>query len=223
MTAPGRVVRRVVATFLLVAVTGGCGIPLDSGPRSITTKPERQSTTTTAAPDGDTTTYVYFVKNDRLIDVTREVRNRQIEPVLAVLLNGPTAAETANGLISQIPAGAKILDVTESRETVRVEVSDQLLDVIGTAALQALGQIVLTITEIRPAATVEFVAKGEPLQVSSPVRGDVSQVSDCDFVSLFPTDDELREANLSNDSLLHSAQRRRDLEARCPDATESPS
>ena len=60
-------------------------------------------------------------------------------------------------------------------------------------------------------------------KVSSPSRGDVSQVSDCDYLSLFPTDDELREANLSEDSRQHIAARRRNLTDRCPDVGGTPS
>jgi len=124
---------------------------------------------------------------------------------------------------SQIPAATTVQKVTEAQDAIRIETSEELLDVIGTAALQAVGQIVLTVTEIKPSATVEFVAGGQPVKVSSPIRGDVSQVNECDFVGLLPTDDELNAANLSEDSVLHIAQRRLALQDRCPDSTEEPS
>jgi hypothetical protein len=41
-------------------------------------------------------------------------------------------------------------------------------------------------------------------------------VSDCDFVSLFPTDDQLRESSLDDEAIRHVAARRRALEDRCP-------
>ncbi|MCC6225588.1 MAG: GerMN domain-containing protein [Microthrixaceae bacterium] len=214
--------RSLVALGALVVV-GACGIPLDNGPRPITTGADAGSTETTIASGGDTSTYVYFLMNDRFVDVTRDVSSRRTSTVVAALLNGPTASETADGIISQIPAATTVQKVTEAQDTIRIETSEELLDVIGTAALQAVGQIVLTVTEIKPSATVEFVAGGQPVKVSSPIRGDVSQVSECDFVGLLPTDDELNAANLSEDSVLHIAQRRRALQDRCPDSTEEPS
>lgn len=207
-----------------VVVAASCGIPIDDSPRSIAAGTgDKTPGTTIADGGGDTTTYLYFVKNDRLVDVTREVSSRNTRAALAALFNGPTATEAANGLISQIPSGASVRRVAEANGTTRIEVSKELTNVIGSAALQALGQIVLSVTEISPASTVEFESGGQTIKVSSPTRGDVSQVSDCDFVTLLPTDDELRAANLSEDSLQHLAMRRRILKDRCPSAQGEPS
>lgn len=208
--------RALLLVGCLTAGVVGCGIPIDDAPRAIAAGTGGQTTGTTVTSGGDTTTYLYFVKNDRLVDVTRDVPTRSTRSVLAALFSGPTTTEAANGIISQIPPGAVVRRVAEANGTTRIEVSKELLNVIGTAAFQALGQIVLTVTEIAPASNVEFVSGGQPIKVSSPARGDVAQVSECDFVTLLPTDDELRAANLSEDSLQHLATRRRVLKNRCP-------
>jgi len=217
--------RRLLACLCaLVAAATACGIPIDDHPRALATGGDDHTTgTTTPDGGGDTTTYLYFVKNDRLVDVTREISSRTTRAAVGALFSGPTASEAANGLISQIPPGATVKRVAEANGTIRIEVSKELTNVIGSAALQALGQIVLTVTEIVPASTLEFESGGQPIKVSSPTRGDVSQVSDCDFVSLLPTDDELRAANLSEDSLQHLATRRRILKDRCPSGSGQPS
>jgi len=215
--------RVATAVALVACAAGACGIPLDDGARPISVGSGGTTDQQATSSGGDTTSYLYFVKNDRLVDVTRDVPERDVKAVVDALFAGPTAAETANGLITQIPAGAALQQVTRSGDTTTIEVSKQLLDVIGVANQQAIGQIVLTVTEIEPASTVEFIAGGQPLKVSSPSRGDVSQVSDCDYLSLFPTDDELREANLSEDSRQHIAARRRNLTDRCPDVGGTPS
>jgi hypothetical protein len=214
--------RRRHLVLLLVAAVGllavGCGIPLDDTPRAMSTGGAARNPEQVPTSGGDTTAYVYFVKNDRLVDVIRDVPSRNVEEVLQALFSGPTSAEAANGLISQIPAGALVQRVTVDEGTVRVDISDEMLDVIGSASLQAIGQIVMTLTDIDPASTVEVRVGGQTLKVSTPTRGDVAQVSECDFLGLLPTDDQLDVAGLGVDATRNLARRRTSLMGYCPEA-----
>jgi hypothetical protein len=208
----------VVAASSLVA---GCGNPLDQSPRAMSPGGAGRAAEQTPTSGGDTTAYVYCVKNDRLVDVTRDVPNRSIDEVLTALFSGPTAAEASNGLISQLPAGAVVQKVTTSEGSIRVDLSRQMLDVIGTANLQAIGQIVLTLTDIDPGSTVEIRVGGQTLKVSSPTRGDVAQVSECDFVGQLPTDDQISSANLGIDATRNLARRRSSMVGYCPEVGPS--
>ena len=213
---------RLVAVLAAVAVVAaGCGIPLDDSPRAMSPGGAGRAIEQTPTSGGDTTAYVYFVKNDRLVDVTREVPSRSTDEVLNALFSGPTAAEAANGLISQIPVGTVVEDVTRGDSSIRLDLSDQMLDVIGTANLQAIGQIVMTLTDIDPASTVEVRVNDQTLKVSSPTRGDVAQVSECDFLGQLPTDDQLAEADLGVDATRNLARRRTSLMGYCPEVGPS--
>jgi hypothetical protein len=209
---------RLAAVALAACLLAGCGIPLDDSPRAMSTGGAGRTAEQAPTSGGDTTAYVYFVKDDRLVDVTRDVPNRSVQEVLQALFSGPTSAESANGMISQIPAGAVVQKVAVVDGTIRVEISKAMLDVIGSANLQAVGQIVMTLTDIDPGSAVEVRVGGQTLKVSTPTRGDVSQVSECDFLSLLPTGDQLDEAGLGLDATRNLARRRTSLMGYCPDA-----
>jgi hypothetical protein len=211
----------VAAAVTALVALAGCGIPVDHTPRAMSPGGAGRAAEQTPTSGGDTTAYVYFVKNDRLVDVTRDVPNRSVEEVLSALFSGPTTAEASNGLISQIPVGTVVQKVTTSDNVIRVDLSRQMVDVIGTANLQAIGQIVLTLTDIDPGSTVEVRVDGQTLKVSSPTRGDVAQVSECDFVGQLPTDDQISSANLGIDATRNLARRRSSMVGYCPEVGPS--
>ena len=212
--------RRGPAAFALAValLAAGCGIPLDDSPRAITANVTKPTTEQQTTSPGNSAVFLYFLKNDHLAGASRDVTDRRLESVLAAVLSGPTAEETSNGLISQIPAGTTVSSVTDDGQTVRIGISKELADVVGASRQEAIAQIVFTATELDGVSTVGFTVGGKALKVSSPTRGDVEQVSDCDFVVFLPTDDQVRDANLPADVTRHLAARRRALASRCPDS-----
>lgn len=194
----------------------GCGIPLDDTPRPVAAGRVVPSGTTSPAPGGGTSAYLYFVRNDRVAASAHDVADRSERTVLEALFAGPDPTDLGSGLVSQIPPGTRVESVTVDDGSVTVSISDELADVIGASRFLAYGQMVLTLTELEGVSTVQFRVGGAPAEVATPTRGDVSQVSDCDFLSLFPTDDQLRDTALDDDVMRHVAARRRTLEDRCP-------
>lgn len=194
----------------------GCGIPLDDTPRPVAAGRVVPSGTTNPAPGGATSAYLYFVRNDRVAASAHDVADRSERTVLEALFAGPDPSDLGGGLVSQIPPGTRVESVTAEEGSVTVSISDELADVIGASRFLAYGQMVLTLTELEGVSTVQFRVGGAPAEVATPTRGDVSQVSDCDFLSLFPTDDQLRDTALDDDVMRHVAARRRTLEDRCP-------
>lgn len=205
--------------WVLVGVVGvmiSCGIPLDDAPRPVAAGRVVPSGTSAPATGGDTTAFLYFVRNDRIAASLHDVADRSEQAVLEALFAGPDATDNSRGLISQIPPGTRVDAVTVNDGSVTVSISDELADVIGASRFLAYGQMVLTLTDLPNVSTVQFRVGGTPAEVATPTRGDVAQVSECDFVSLFPTDDQLRESNLDDEAIRHVAARRRALEDRCP-------
>jgi hypothetical protein len=203
----------LVPVAVLLAVS--CGIPVDSGPRSISVGSAGRPASGSPTPAGDTTAYLYFVKNDHMAPQSRTVSTQDPESVLAVLVAGPTSADTSSGLITQIPGGTRVRSLRVSGVNARVALSTQFQNVIGTAEVEAIAQIVFTLTELVPKARVEFSIDGQPLKVTSPTRGDVVHVGECDFMSLLPTVDEQKEAHLSTDAKNHLAAVSKALSTTC--------
>ena len=92
---------------------------------------------------------------------------------------------------------------------------------IGASRQLAIGQIVLTVTELAGITEVTFQIDGDPQRVSSPVAGDVVRVSDCDYLPLMPTAETIQGSTIAPDAAAHLLARRQSLAARCPLSDES--
>jgi hypothetical protein len=83
----------------------GCGIPSDSRPEALpggVVSPALGSPATTATGSVAGRVLVFLVRADRLVAVPRSASTPDLQPVLAVLLDGPTEAELAAGIRSAI-------------------------------------------------------------------------------------------------------------------------
>jgi hypothetical protein len=203
-------------TCIAALLVTSCGIPVDSSPRSISVDSAGHTPSGSPTSGGDTTAYLYFVKNDHMAPQSRKVTTQDVTSVLRVLVAGPTSEDTSNGLITQIPGGTLVRSVRLVGSNTKVSLSRQFQNVIGTAQVEAIAQIVFTVTELIPDSRIEFLVGGQMLKVTSPTRGDVEHVGECDFVNLLPTDDQLKEAELSADSVKHLATVRKALSLKCP-------
>ena len=146
MTASGRRCLGLLLAGVLAAA--GCGIPLDESPRAISASGSKPAPEQQTASPGNSPVYLYFIKNDHLAGATRDVPDRGPSSVLAALLAGPTAAETSNGLISQIPAGTSVSSVASDGQTLHIAISKELADVVGASRQEAIAQTVFTVTEL---------------------------------------------------------------------------
>ena len=160
-------------------VAPACGIPLDDhAPGDVARRRRTHAPSRRRRRGGDTTAYVYFVKDDRLVDRRPATcPNRSVErgPRRAVQRPDRRPRPT-NGLISQIPAGTVVQRVVVRRgHRARVDLSKEMSRTSSAGQPQAIGQIVMTATELDPASTVEVRVGGQTLKVSSPTRGDVDR------------------------------------------------
>lgn len=181
----------VVVVMLLAA----CGVPQDDQPRALSRDgvpfgllSTSTTQTTTVVEDATVSAVVYFVRDDRLVPVQRQVR----APVssgrlLTALLEGPTESEAQAGFRTAISSEARVRDVTASAGVVTLELSDEFLEVAGQDQILALAQIVFTATEMDAAAAVRFRLAGDPVEVP---RGDGTLTSApltrADYAALAP-------------------------------------
>jgi len=216
----GRLALAVALTVLMGSVAA-CGIPVDETPRAILPAQAKQSGNESNTAGGAMTSYIFLTKNDHLVAVTRAVVDRTPTSVVKALLAGVPPGEVASGLISQIPAGTQLRSVKVDDDGVTVVDLDSTFDgVIGLSRQQAIAELTFTLTELEGVGRVGFAVAGTSVQVSSPTRGDVSSVTVCDFVSLLPTDEQLKVAGLSPDETQRVTTRRRTAVASCPAATK---
>ncbi|GAA3161466.1 MULTISPECIES: hypothetical protein [Nonomuraea] len=146
-----RTLRRLATALVLVAVAG-CGVrPSDvipvGPPPSGAVAPARA-------------TRLYLVKDDQLQAVTRSRGRWHPADVLAVLADGPTAKEQAQGYTTDIPLDAAPFTVV-SEPGGRLVVTR--LGSSGELSELAVGQIVCTVAALLPGGDGEItVADAEP-------------------------------------------------------------
>jgi hypothetical protein len=204
-----------IAVVALAGVaTTSCGIGFDDEPRAL--EQEASTTTVVATPSvGQLSTILYYVRDGSLLPVEEELPDRTVSTLVAALATAPSA-NGGNGLSSSIPAGTTVLSSGRADDRLRIDLSSEFDKVVGLSRQQAIGQIVLTVTEQGPVEEVEFQVEGETLTVSSPRRGDTTVVNECDFAALLASPDDLVGADLPAQSVEDLAERRAELAAACP-------
>jgi hypothetical protein len=176
----------------------GCGLGVDSEPRALQV-PSTTTTTTPAPSTGQVTSILYYVNEGKLVPVATELPDRELTTVLEALLQPASTSLSPSGTLSSIPAGTELLGLERSDRRLSINLSPAFDNVVGLSRQQAIGQMVLTVTERNDLDAIEFRVDGEPIQVASPVQGDTRAVSDCDFVPLLATSGDADDAGLSSE------------------------
>jgi hypothetical protein len=214
--------RPVLALMVVAALVGplaaACSIDTDSTPRGLVV-----STTTTEAESsptsGGATGVLYYVRDGKLVPVSRSLPDLTPTTVTSALLGTPEPLERVAGLSSSIPTGTELLGLQVDGDTVEVNLSKDFENVVGTGRQQAIAQMVMTLTEFSDVSAVRFLVDGKPVQVTSPTRGDTTSVGDCDYESLLTTEDEARDGDLDVATTQRLDQRRTALANTCPSPT----
>jgi hypothetical protein len=179
-------------------MVAGCGIGVDGGPRDL----EIASTTTTtlAAPStGRVVSILYYVNEGTLVPSSTDLPDRDLSTVLEALLMPVPPSVASTGTLSSIPAGTELKNVVRDGDRLTINLSAAFDNVVGLSRQQAIGQMVMTATERNQYDAIEFQVEGEPIQVSSPLRGDTPTVTACDFAPLLATADDAANADLSTE------------------------
>lgn len=160
----------VGVTVTALAVLAGCGIPLDDSPRALSgsLNADADGQTLATGDATDDTAYLFYVHSDGLVAVSTRVADRDPDTVLTALLTTKPSGPDADQLISQLPNGTRLLDLQRNGNRVLIDLSDEFASVNGPALQLAVGQIVLTLTDLQGISTVAFRADGKDATVSSP-------------------------------------------------------
>jgi hypothetical protein len=123
---------------------------------------------------------VFFTGGERLVRVARPVdAHAPLGAALRALLAGPTAAERASGLRTQIPAGTRLRGVSIRNGITRVDLTRRFEAGGGSLSMRArLAQLVYTATQFPAARAMRLMLDGvlvesiggEGLLVGRPLR-----------------------------------------------------
>lgn len=202
--------------LLGAAAVLACGVPVDDEPRAI--QEEASTTTVASTPStGQVSSMLYYVREGSLVPFERDLPNNSAEAAIDALGQSSSAILTAYDLSSSIPSGTELIGTLRDDGRLVVNLSSAFDNVVGRSRQQAIGQMVMSVTQERGIDTVEFQVEGRPITVSSPARGDRSDVGACDYQSLLANAEDITE--LPSSSVRTLAERTEQLDEECVDLT----
>lgn len=145
--------------------------PATGGPASTAAPPSGQQPTATAAPTPgparEIGVQVWFTRNgklfatERMIAVTVSVGRAALDR----LLSGPSAAESAAGLRSQVPAGTTLLGLRIASGTATVDLNPSFASASPSAMPLRIAQVVYTLAQFPAVTGVRFQINGQGVTV----------------------------------------------------------
>lgn len=162
--------RTVLLVAALALVTAACGVKNDSAPRDI---PEPEQVDLVSPQDQNAgqatgTQRIYLIGPDTNAfgAVLEGVPRTATSPrdLMTSLLAGANGEEVAQQLRSAIPVGTRLLDATPSGGTMRVDLSEEILQLSGSDLADALAQIVFTASEWPNVSQVRVLVNGAAQQ-----------------------------------------------------------
>ena len=171
MTRRRRRIRLPIAFGLLIVVCCSCSIAPEGTPREIPARERRDLRTSFDQSVGAATGSgrIYLLSREiigqprTLQSVARDVGDTP-SVAMRALFDGPNSGELAAQLRSAIPAGTRLLDVTQDGGRLVVNVSSELQQLTGEALIDGVAQIVLTASAIAGVSAVSIVIDGVPQQ-----------------------------------------------------------
>jgi hypothetical protein len=156
-----------LAVVLVLAVSAGCGIPVDDQPRDAGSAGDVLASRPPLDLDGGTEAErLCFVRDGRLVRVARRVpRPVDAQQQLQALLDGPTETESAAGLTSALTGTTPTIQLTLTAGRASVEVGDRSEHGVRNDENLAFGQVVCTLASRAEIGTVSFTSEGRPLGV----------------------------------------------------------
>lgn len=161
--------RRLIAALAIAALPlSACGISSDDAPRNVPVAEQEQLGIASDRDAGDATgtARVYLLSPEApgqalaLQAVARDV-NETPTALLEALFAGPNASEVDSQLRTALPTGTELLSARIQGGTLRIDVSQGLLQLSGQVLVAAVAQIVFTGAEIDGVRSVAISVEGD--------------------------------------------------------------
>lgn len=148
-----------------------CSIPLDEGPRDVdpNDRVELRRSALDSVDVAEGTARIYLlspqvVGQRRTVQpVARDVPETP-DDVIGALLRGPNAREFDAQLRTALPNGTRLLGTTLRAGVLRIDLSGELQELSGEVLIDAVAQIVLTVSELPGVSGVRIAIDGEVQQ-----------------------------------------------------------
>ncbi|MDQ6696592.1 MAG: GerMN domain-containing protein [Actinomycetota bacterium] len=162
--------RTLTAALLTISLLcAACGLKAEKQPheisdRALTDLLATSSSTTTPSGDAEQDVSLYFVRGEKLEEITVPVAGRSVtvERVLTLLLNGPPSS-AEKGLTTSIPPQTSLRSATLHGSTLRIDLSGDIKSLGGSAAKAAYAQLVFTALGQPGVQSVRFAIEGEDI------------------------------------------------------------
>jgi hypothetical protein len=156
---------------LLIVACSSCSIAAEGTPRDISVRDRRdlRANFDQAAGAATGSGRIYLLSPEvigqprTLQSVARDVGDTPSSAIQA-LFKGPNSDELKALLRSAIPAGTRLLDVTQDGSQLFVNVSNELQQLTGEALIDGVAQIVLTASALTGVSAVSIAIDGVPQQ-----------------------------------------------------------
>jgi germination protein M len=161
-----RVARVAIALVLVLAVAGACTRDTTPIERPVP-QPEPTVTPEPEEPEATTEFTVYLIRGETLGVAVREVPETVAvaRAALEELLAGPTLLDTEAGLVSEIPEGTRLNDVSVAEGVATVDLSSEFESGGGSLSMQLrVAQVVFTLTRFPTVESVAFMIDGTPVE-----------------------------------------------------------
>jgi hypothetical protein len=197
----GRNAALFAAAAVALTVLGGCGVPVDRGPTALARSavpfallaPSKEPTTsTTLVSPVEVPIKIFLVgTSGSLVAVDRAVPAPQesLATVLNALVDGPTQAEAAAGLLSAIPPQTTVLGASiTTAGLATVDMGGTFGQLVGQAQIEAVAQVVFTATSLSGVNVtgVAFQLAGQAIEVPVASGAQVPEANQSQFASLAP-------------------------------------
>lgn len=187
---------RLALSACVLVIVAGCGFPAERHaspiPQDDLPAGLRSGVTATTAPSSTEPATIWFVADNRLVAVRHGVEApASVTTVTNELLIGPSAAERDRGLRSGLPDPTVVVGTELARGTAQVQLAPSFAEISPEDQVLAVGQLVLTLTNLPGIGGVQFTLDGTPVAVPLPsgVSSDAPVFRD-DFIALTKPSDQ---------------------------------
>ncbi len=169
MNAPR--LRVLLAAAFAAFTAASCGVTADDSPRDIPVAQQQELGIETDRNAGAATgtQRIYLLlpagvgTSQQLTSVARDVDDSP-DAVLGALFAGPNAVELGAQFRTALPSGTELRSAVLRGGTLRVDVSEELLQLSGETLVGAIAQIVFTASELDGVQAVKIVVEGQDQQ-----------------------------------------------------------
>jgi len=170
----------VIASLSISAFVFGCGFPDQHQARPVADDELPAGLRPGSIPDATVPVdservSVWLVDGDTLVPARHQVASpATVETVSAELLAGPSEAEQERGLRSALPDPTVVVGAELSRGMATVALTPTFVEISPHDQLLAVGQFVMTLTDLPGVGSVQFTLDDVPVAVPIPT-GETSE------------------------------------------------